>query len=382
MLRAILALAVAAVVFGQSPQIQLGIIDNKQAQYVAAVASNPAFALSAEGAACIEASLLGVPCTNSGASAQAEQMLKPDIFTRPQAVLSLQVAGQTFDVGQVAGGRATRQEAIAQGTSALQLSASLQAVSSSAGPDLEVHRADFATMPGCSDACLEALLEESLLAIGGNYTVGVGGPMRGVARVWQSEGSEAQAVSLDLQQLPVRLWAAEIAVLRHTASELATEKARREAQRVQRGGSSWLLEGTVVGLQALSQDGQTSPAQAAGAQLALQTTIRQAQDMLSLAFADRLVTQVVMLAEVPTFTSSLQDLLQWRAASLRTSPSPIRSLGGTLPSGGRNSLNWQTDASAWLSFILIVAFLAAGIHCLTNMQFKKDSLLYGRAKAD
>lgn len=56
--------------------------------------------------------------------------------------------------------------------------------------------------------------------------------------------------------------------------------------------------------------------------------------------------------------------------------------GGTLPTGGRASLNWQTDAAAWLSFILIVAFLAAGIHCLTNMQFKKDSLLYGRAKAD
>ena len=51
--------------------------------------------------------------------------------------------------------------------------------------------------------------------------------MRGTARVWLAEGPGAQAVSLDLQQLPVRLWAAEIAVLRHTASEMATEKARR-----------------------------------------------------------------------------------------------------------------------------------------------------------
>ena len=56
--------------------------------------------------------------------------------------------------------------------------------------------------------------------------------------------------------------------------------------------------------------------------------------------------------------------------------------GGTLPSGGRDSLNWQTDAVAWLSFIIIVVFLVAGIYFLTNMQFKKDSLLYGRAKAD
>ena len=33
----------------------------------------------------------------------------------------------------------------------------------------------------------------------------------------------------------------------------------------------------------------------------------------------RLVTQMVMLAEVPTFTSSLQGLLQWRSASLKSS---------------------------------------------------------------
>ena len=61
----------------------------------------------------------------------------------------------------------------------------------------------------------------------------------------------------------------------------------REAQRSQNMGSSWLLEGTIVGLQALSQDGQTSPAQAAGARRAVQATIRDAQEILSRAFNDR-----------------------------------------------------------------------------------------------
>ncbi len=65
------------------------------------------------------------------------------------------------------------------------------------------------------------------MAIGGNYTAGAGGPMRGVARVWQTEGLHAAAVELDLRQLPVRLWAAEIAVLRYTAAEMATEQTRR-----------------------------------------------------------------------------------------------------------------------------------------------------------
>ena len=74
MLRAVLLLTAVATVFGQTAQIQLGIVDNKQAQYVASSVSNPEFSLSAEGAACIEASLLGLPCTSSGASAQARDL--------------------------------------------------------------------------------------------------------------------------------------------------------------------------------------------------------------------------------------------------------------------------------------------------------------------
>ena len=61
----------------------------------------------------------------------------------------------------------------------------------------------------------------------------------------------------------------------------------REAQRAQQVGSSWLLEGTLVSLQALSQGGQSSPAEYAGAELAVQATIRQVLDILSRAFADR-----------------------------------------------------------------------------------------------
>ncbi|KAK9853600.1 hypothetical protein WJX84_012419 [Apatococcus fuscideae] len=316
-------------------------------------------------------------------AAKAVHVLKADIFTRPQAVLAVQMAGKPFDLRSMAGGRTSRQEALTESTSALELSASLQAVSAAAQSGLDVYRADYATLPGCSDACMEALLQEALLAIGGNYTVGVGGPMRGVARVWQAEGAGGPAVELDLQQLPIRLWAAEIAVLRHTASEMATEKIRREAQSAQSVGSSWLLEATMVGLQAVSQGDKSSLAEYAGAELAVQASIRQAHNILSRAFTDRVATQVVMLAEVPTFVRGLQGLLQWRAVSLRNpSASLSSSLGGTLPSGGRDSLNWQTDSSAWLSFIVIVVFLAAGILCLTNMQFKKDSLLYGRAKAD
>ena len=59
----------------------------------------------------------------------------------------------------MAGGRTSRQEALTESTSALELSASLQAVSAAAQSGLDVYRADYATLPSCSDACMEALLQ-------------------------------------------------------------------------------------------------------------------------------------------------------------------------------------------------------------------------------
>ena len=39
-------------------------------------------------------------------------------------------------------------------------------------------------------------------------------------------------------------------------------------------------------------------------------------------------------------------------------------------------------AAAWISCILLLAFAFAGCYCLSNMEFKQDSLLYPRQKAD
>ncbi len=61
----------------------------------------------------------------------------------------------------------------------------------------------------------------------------------------------------------------------------------REKQKVQQMGGPWLLEGTVVGLQALSQAGQVSTVQYAGAELAFKAAFSQALDILSIAFDDR-----------------------------------------------------------------------------------------------
>ena len=45
-------------------------------------------------------------------------------------------------------------------------------------------------------------------------------------------------------------------------------------------------------------------------------------------------------------------------------------------------ISYFTTAAAWLSSIMMIAFALAGCYCLSNMQFKQDSLLYPRQKAE
>ena len=39
-------------------------------------------------------------------------------------------------------------------------------------------------------------------------------------------------------------------------------------------------------------------------------------------------------------------------------------------------------AAAWISCIMLLVFAVAGCYCLSNMEFKQDSLLYPRQKVD
>ena len=65
--------------------------------------------------------------------------------------------------------------------------------------------------------------QDALACLGANYTV-QGAPMTGLIQARQgSTGS----ITLDLQQVPVRLWAVELAALHRTVQDVAEEKARR-----------------------------------------------------------------------------------------------------------------------------------------------------------
>lgn len=46
------------------------------------------------------------------------------------------------------------------------------------------------------------------------------------------------------------------------------------------------------------------------------------------------------------------------------------------------SKSFTRKAAAYAGFFIVLYFSAGAIYCLTNMEFKQDTLLYGRTKAD
>ena len=55
---------------------------------------------------------------------------------------------------------------------------------------------------------------------------------------------------------------------------------------------------------------------------------------------------------------------------------------GSTTDNSTDSVRFSVSAAAWVSGIIMLFFLVTGCYCLTNMQFKQDSLLYPRTKTD
>lgn len=46
------------------------------------------------------------------------------------------------------------------------------------------------------------------------------------------------------------------------------------------------------------------------------------------------------------------------------------------------NLQWSERATAVMSFLVLLAGALGGVQCLTHMNFKRDTLLFGSAKSD
>lgn len=56
-------------------------------------------------------------------------------------------------------------------------------------------------------------------------------------------------------------------------------------------------------------------------------------------------------------------------------------VAGADPSEGP-AISWFVQAAAYISALLFLVFAIASCQVLAKMEFKQDSLLYGRSKAD
>ena len=53
-----------------------------------------------------------------------------------------------------------------------------------------------------------------------------------------------------------------------------------------------------------------------------------------------------------------------------------------VPSNSLTNLQWSERATAVMSFLVLLAGALGGVQCLTHMNFKRDTLLFGSAKSD
>ncbi len=80
LLQPFLALALLNTVLCQTQNLRVGVVDNKRSEYVSQASEGAQFSLTSDGAACVQASLLGLPCPFNTVDASAQVWL-----TRPLA---------------------------------------------------------------------------------------------------------------------------------------------------------------------------------------------------------------------------------------------------------------------------------------------------------
>ncbi|KAA6423518.1 MAG: hypothetical protein FRX49_06578 [Trebouxia sp. A1-2] len=253
------------------------------------------------------------------------------------------------------------------GTSDSQASQVLAAVASpKLTGDLVKHISlDYTSLQGCGSACMEESLKQALAATGATYAAG-NGILKGTVSF--------EGVDIPISSTAGQLWATELAALYQTAQDAAEEHIRR----VQQGSldaERALLECSLVSLQAIQQAVGADSAQYRAASKVTMKLVQVIQTLLSNAYDGRLATQVALLGNVPEPFDSVKGLVKWQEAHRRK-------LLQSFPSNSLTNLQWSERATAVMSFLVLLAGALGGVQCLTHMNFKRDTLLFGSAKSD
>jgi len=319
-------------------------------------------------------SLLDLPpaiLTNEDLAYQVDSILAPNPFSRPDAVISLQVyGGEDFlsdseNVAECCCGHAHHIRPLQQGDDSMgTLNTAMMSVASHTGgpslvhTDLDCDRiADV-----CDQTCQEAALEALAGYVGGQYERS-GVPMQGklIHGPW----------TLDLGNVPERELALELVCLVQAAEGPWGVKPKLTSAEPAAPTPRHLLTGTLDSLKAVHDAyGKESHNYMAGSKL-LARAIGMAKKAAHKTFGNKLVSQLALFGHSSKLPSKTDGSPQRRLLLEDEASVAVR------------------DVDAWLStfmalsvgFFLVVATVLATF-CMFSLEFKQDTILYGKGKTD
>ncbi|CAK0781213.1 hypothetical protein CVIRNUC_005314 [Coccomyxa viridis] len=306
-------------------------------------------------------------------SHQMDMILRPSVGLQPSSLLSLHISGVQSLEKLVMGEQAHQLSIEGLDKTRSNPVASLLSQGLSAG-SLE-HR-PIGTSFSCSNACLEQLLKEALLPLEGNYTAAEQ-PFKGIAALQPPSG--AAPVELSLRQTAAQAWATEMALLHASGMSLDAQAANQ-----QQGATNMekpiVMEGTLQSPKLLAATHGDSAPETSAAVSALGGAIKQLQRQLSSVYDNRVAMHLVTSDE-PLKRVDMKAALATKDSQGRRRL--LSSVTASKPSrNARDGVGFMNGAMAWISAILFLVFGIAACRVLAGMEFKQDSLLYGRAKTD
>jgi len=315
-------------------------------------------------------SLLGLPpaiVTGEDLAAQVDNLLAPNPFSRPDAVLSLQVyGGEDFlsdsqNVDDCCCGHSRHVLPLQQaGGSMGNLDTALMSVASHAnGPSLVHGDLDCDRIAEvCDHNCQEEALGALAGYLGGQY-VRSGVPMQGKL-LWD------ESSMMDLVNAPERELAVELACLVNAANGPWKMSPAPISEEPTTPPPRHLLTGKLDSLKTMHETyGKESTMYKDGSKL-LARTIGMAKKAAHKAFGNKLVSQLALLGH-----SSQED-----------TPEGSHLLRRHLLQSSRDADQWLTLFMALSVGFALVVVTIVSICCMFSMEFKQDTILYGKGKTD
>lgn len=321
------------------------------------------------------AALLRVPSQvhiDEPTSAEINSVLSPDfLHARPDLVWSLTLAGVSSD--DSAAQDLLRISASAgptslAGTDAQTLLLSKLALVNSVEGSTPSSRSGALVLNGgatnaCGDACLDNALVELAAAIGAEYRPAEK-PVHGKLTL--------QGMEVQLENSATQLWAREVAGLWNQLKML--------------GPNTHLVDTTLTGIQLVRGDfGMSSDT----ARFVVKLTALAVQEMSRVVGAEvgSVVTVVTLLGDIDEKGAVEKEgfvkiIQAQRRKMLQVDEVPASEPASTPAKPVDEVTKFNTKAAAFSISIVIFMFMIGGLYVMTNMDFKQDTLLYSRAKAD